>query len=109
MTETTQLIDFYVAEYRKEAKKKSNVRASGYEKRLGALNKTLKRLGPHQVSRSILEDYHRQIKNLFHLASKYRNKSAISLLVSQTIPQLVRLDLLMVLPDDLSSLDEGFF
>ena len=109
MTETTQLIDFYVAEYRKEAKKKSNVRASGYEKRLGALNKTLKRLGSHQVSRSILEDYHRQIKNLFHLASKYRNKSAISLLVSQTIPQLVRLDLLMVLPDDLSSLDEGFF
>ncbi len=109
MTEKKDLIQFYIDEYRKEAKKRNTARASGYEKRINALNRTMKRLGTHQVSRSILEDYHRQIKNLLHIAMKYRNKGAVSVIQSQMIPELVRLDLAMILPDDQSALDDGFF
>ena len=87
MTEKKDLIQFYIDEYRKEAKKRNTARASRYEKRINALNRTMKRLGAHQVSISILEDYHRQIKNLLHIAMKYRNKGAVSVIQSQMIPE----------------------
>lgn len=110
MIDESELLQFYVAQYRREAKKKGGyVRASGYEKRIGALRKALVRAGIHQVSRSILEDYHRQIKNLLHIATRYRNKGAVSAILTQILPELIRLDLGLLLPEDRDSLDEGFF
>ncbi len=103
------LIQLYVEQYRHDAKRKSGTnRTSGYEKRISALMRTLKRAGVRQVSKSILEDYHRQIKNLLHTAVRYKNRNAADNIISVLIPELVRLDLALLLPEERSALDDGF-
>ncbi|MBS5522776.1 MAG: ATP-dependent helicase [Clostridiales bacterium] len=103
------LIQFYTAQYSQDAKRKRAAsRASGYEKRANALRKTLKRVGVHQVSRGILEDYHRQIKNLLYIGTRYKNKNVAAMILQDMIPELVRLDLAMLLPDERSMLDTDF-
>lgn len=104
----TDLIQFYISQYRNDARlRRPASRISGYEKRAAALKRTLKRLGAGQVSRTILEDYHRQIKNLLHIAMRYKNKNIIAMILQEMIPELVRLDLALILPDDLRVMDEG--
>lgn len=105
----TDLIQFYISQYRQDARKKRAVsRVSGYEKRIGNLKKTLRRTGAHQVSRGILEDYHRQIKNLLYIAMRHKNKGMVSMMFQELIPELVRLDVAILFPDDHSMLDENF-
>ena len=103
------LIQLYVEQYIHDSKRKSGAnRASGYEKRINAMMRTLKRAGVRQVSKSILEDYHRQIKNLLTTAVRYKNKAARDNIINVLIPELVRLDLELLLPEEKSALDDGF-
>ena len=103
------LIQFYEKQYRQDARRKRAAsRVSGYEKRANALRKTLKRTGGHQVGRGLLEDYHRQVKNLLYIATRYKNKSVIAMIYQEMLPELVRLDIALVLPDERNLLDEGF-
>ncbi len=109
MIDERDLLQFYTVEYQREAKKKTGyLRAGGYEKRIRALKRTLSRAGAHQVSRSILEDYHRQIKNLVHITTRYKNKSAFLAIFDQILPELIRLDIGLLLPEDRACLDGGF-
>ena len=103
------LIQLYVEQYIHDSKRKSGAnRASGYEKRINAMMRTLKRAGVRQASKSILEDYHRQIKNLLTTAARYKNKTARDNIINVLIPELVRLDLELLLPEEKSALDDGF-
>ena len=109
MLSESELFQFYVAQYRQEARRKHSAsRVSGYEKRVSALKRTLKRTGNNQVGRAMLEDYHRQIKNLLYIATRKKNQAMIFAILQEMLTELVRLDQAMILPDERSLLDEGF-
>lgn len=104
-----ELVQFYGAQYKYDAKKKrSGSPVSCYMKKINALERTFSRAGG-RTSKSILEDYHRRIRNLLHTATKYKNRAAVEVIMTSLIPSLARLDMTLVLPEDLNALDEGFF
>ncbi len=104
------LIGYYQKQYENEGKRKTKVyiKASGFEKRITAMGRTLKRLGPTQVSRQVLTDYHRQIKNLTHLAYKFKRWKQVDEIMSTVLPELVRLDFSMLLPEEQEMVNQDF-
>lgn len=109
MIQKKDLIQIYIEAYKSESKKKRNAgKLIEYEGRLERLRKTLQRAKSHRVSTDILEDYHRQLRNLSYHAYRQRNVLRIRQMEEEVIPNLVRLDMDFVLPKDRESMGEGF-
>lgn len=105
-----KITEFYILQYEKSSRKKpKNIgKAQGFERRMENLARNLHRAKPSQMSSRVLEDYHRQIKNLAYFAYRYHNPRVISQLNERILPELVRLDLSMILEDEREELGEDF-
>lgn len=110
MLSKEKIIEFYIAQYEKSSKKKpKNIsRSQGFERRIDNLGRNLHRAKPYQMSSKVLEDYHRQIKNLAYFAYHYHNQRSINQLRERVLPELVRLDLGMILNEEREELSEDF-
>ena len=92
MIEPNQLLQTYIRQYRRQArKKKTSSRPRDRSERTNRLFKTLKRTKPTQVTSLSLEEWHRQIKNLAYFAYRSHNDSVTKLIETSLLPQLIRL------------------
>lgn len=105
-----ELIRFYNEQYELDSRKKrkSASKSMGYEEKLERMAKTLHRARTSRISSIVLEDYHRQLHNLTYHAYRQKNARLISLIREQLIPDLVRLDMGLVLPEDRAEVTEEF-
>ncbi|MBR0306588.1 MAG: hypothetical protein IIX07_07245, partial [Lachnospiraceae bacterium] len=104
------LVQFYIEQYELACQKKRRnaKRPSGYEERLVRMARTLKKGNPRRMSSGLLEEYHRQIFNLAYFAYRSQSKGAIRRINEEILPELFRLDLGLLMPDEQEFLDEGF-
>ena len=60
------MVQFYIEQYERSCQKKQKNarRPSGYEERLNRLIRTMKRGKGQRMSSALLEEYHRQARNL---------------------------------------------
>lgn len=103
MIQKEKLIQFYYAQYSESAKKfkkKYNDKRGNYEKRLLTLGKMMKHTHLSPTNQVRLEDYHRQIRNLSYYAFRQNNPVAMMQVRQVLIPELVRMDLEAMKPDE---------
>ena len=98
MTQKEQLIEFYIKEYTEanRTRKLPGARTKGYAERVTAVVRTLKRAKGTRMTREVLENYHRQVHNLYYGAVHFHNKAIQNRLRHEVVPELVRLDLSML-------------
>lgn len=110
MIELEELVYFYGEQYQEECgkRRKSGLKARGYEARITYLRNTMRRMKTTQVTKGLLEDYHRQVKNLVYLAMRARNQKMLRCLTEEIMPELVRLDLALFLPEQKQRMDYDF-
>lgn len=103
MMQKEKLIQFYYSQYSecaKKYKKKYNDKRSNYEKRLVTLGKMMKHTHLSKTNQVRLEDYHRQIRNLSYYAFRQNNPVAMMQVRQVLIPELVRMDLEAMKPEE---------
>lgn len=103
MIQSDKLAQFYFTQYRdlaKETKKKNNEGKKTYEERMERLYKELKACKNPKISQAHLDEYHRMVRSLSYFAFHYDNQFAIMKLRDMLLPELVRLDLLGMSPED---------
>ena len=110
MLERETLVRFYNEQYELDSRKKrkNQNKSTGYEERLGRMQKTLQRAKVSRISSITLEDYHRQLHNLTYHAYRQNNGRMIRLIRQEIIPHLVRLDTEIMMPEDRHELSEEF-
>lgn len=109
MIQKEKLAKFYFSQYRECAagyKKKKTESRSTYEKRVQSLGWEL--LSCMKVKSPRLEDYHRQIRNICHYAFRKQDRVTIMQIRDTLIPELVRLDMTELKPDEQELLSERF-
>lgn len=109
MTQREQLIEFYIKEYTEanRTRKVPGAKTKGYAERVTAVVRTLKRAKGTRMTREVLENYHRQVHNLYYGAVHYHNKAIQNRLKHEVVPELVRLDLSMLTGQEQKMLGEG--
>ncbi len=111
MIEKVELTEIYVRQYELAGKRRRGaaVKAKGASERTVSLAKVLKRTKNSQVTKNALENYHRQINNLYYCAVRYGIRQVLERLRRDVIPELVRLDLAILLPEDERLVGPAFF
>lgn len=103
MIQKEKLIQFYYSQYSESAKKfkkKYNDKRGNYEKRIVTLGKMMQHTHLSHTNQVRLEDYHRQIRNLSYYAFRQNNPVATMQVRQVLIPELVRMDLEAMKPDE---------
>ncbi len=110
MIQMDELAAFYVSQYRTECKKKikTSIRQRGFMERAERLRSILRRAKPGQMTYGLLEEYHRQIKNLAYFAMRSNNPRALGCVFDDILPQLARLDLALFLPEQEARMNRDF-
>ena len=111
MSVTEELTALYHEEYvqANRGRKSSSIRTKGYADKIPPLVRTLKRTREYQVSVEILENYHKQINNLYFCALKTHQNAQLQILEEEILPELVRLDLAMLRPEQADGIGEEFY
>ena len=86
----------------------SAVRIKDLEDRAKRLYLSLKGTRSGRVGFAALEDYHKQIRNIASAADRRGNRKVMNLIFDRTIPELVRLDLSLLMDSALDGMDEDF-
>lgn len=103
MVQKEKLVQFYYAQYKDCAlslKKKNNEGRKNYEQRIERLLEEMKNVRVTKLSQAHLEEYHRQIRNLAYFALKLDNQFAVMEIRDLLMPELVRLDLAGIKPEE---------
>lgn len=103
MIQSEKLTQFYFAQFRdcaKETKKKNNDGKKTYEERMERLYKELKACKNPKTSQAHLDEYHRMVRSLSYYAFHFDNQFAIMKLRDMILPELVRIDLMGMLPEE---------
>ena len=111
MIEKEELLQLYINEYTAANKKRrsSSMKSKGYGEKIVSLAKTLWRAKASRMTTDLLEGYHRQINNLYYMAMRSQNQQALSRLKQEILPELVRLDLALLLPEDQRLVSTAFY
>lgn len=111
MTENEKLTEIYVRQYEQASRRRRgvSVKAKGAAEKTTGLARALKRTKGSQVTKNALENYHRQVNNLYYCAARYHIQQALSRLAGEVMPELVRLDLALLLPEDKRLVGQAFF
>ena len=111
MTKKEALTELYVRQYEQanERRRGSSGKAKGSMEKTASLARTLKRTKDGQITRNALENYHRQINNLYSCASRFHISSVLEKIRRDVLPELVRLDLALLLPEDKKLVGQAFF
>lgn len=110
MIQTKKLVQFYISQYEMQAKKKQKRpgNLSDLEGRANRLWRSLKAARPSRVSSTVLEDYHKQIKNIVFFAVRGRQENVLKMIREEMLPKLVQLDLEFLLPQQRDGIDAEF-
>ncbi|MBQ6322099.1 MAG: ATP-dependent helicase [Lachnospiraceae bacterium] len=108
--ERERLIEFYQEAYCQAVRSKgsSAVRIKDLPGRAKRLYLALKGSRSGRVGFAALEDYHKQIRNVLSAADRRNNTSVKALVLDKIIPELVRLDLSLLMDSAIDGMDEGF-
>lgn len=111
MVQKDKLGQFYFAQYRdcaKKYKKKSGEGKSVYEKRAQSLAKEMRSINSPKMKQARLEDFHRQLRNIAYYAFRRNDQITVMQLRDILIPELIRLDLLVLKESETELLTEKF-
>lgn len=103
MIQSEKLAQFYFTQYRdcaKDMKKKNTEGKKTYVERMDRLYKELKAATNPKISQAHLDEYHRMVRSLAYFTFRMDNQYAIMKLRDMIIPELVRLDLLGMKPEE---------
>lgn len=111
MIQTKKIVQFYVSQYEQQMKRrqKKAVNYVDFPGRVERLNRTLKSARPSRVNSAVLEDYHKQIKNIAVYAYRKHQEAVLELVKQEMIPKLVQLDVAFLLPEQREGIDGEFF
>ncbi len=110
MIQTKKLVQFYISQYEAQARKKQKRPGNlpDLEGRAARLLRSLKAARPSRVSSTVLEDYHKQIKNITFFAVRRHQEKVMAMVREEMVPKLVQLDTAFLLPQQRDGLDEEF-
>ena len=103
MIQSEKLAQFYFTQYRdcaKSMKKKNTDGKKNYKTRMDALLKELKACKNPKISQAHLDEYHRMVRSMAFYAFREDNQFAVMQLRDMMIPELVRIDLLGMKPEE---------
>lgn len=111
MEDNEGLIQLYIREYEAAARKKraGSVKSRGAVEKTAGLTRMLKRARGGRATKNALENYHRQLNNLYYCGVRYHIRPVLNALKKEVVPELVRLDLELLLPEDHRLLGQPFF
>ncbi len=110
MIQKKKLNQFYIEEYEQAARKKSksSVKDSVIQSRVKNLQRAFRRARPYQTNSQVLEDLHRQLKNVAAYAYRRNRTELIEQINTEMIPKLAALDLGMLLEDQREGVNGEF-
>lgn len=111
MIQTKKIVQFYVSQYEQQMKRRQRkpVNYSDFPGRVERLKRTLKSAKPSRVNSAVLEDYHKQIKNIAVYAFRKHQEAVLEAVKQEMIPKLVQLDVAFLLPEQREGIDGEFF
>ena len=110
MVDKNKLTAFFAAQYQADVQKRrnKNLKIRDPQERLSRLRHTLRSASPGRLGMNALEDYHKQVRNLYEYGY-YRHKEAFLACVrEELIPSLVRLDMGTLMPAQREGIDGDF-
>lgn len=111
MVRKDKLGQFYFAQYRdctRNIKKKNGDGKNVYERRARSLAQEMQGISSAKLKQARLEDFHRQLRNIAGYAFRRNDQIAIMQLRDILIPELIRLDLLVLKESETELLTEKF-
>ena len=110
MIQKKKLVQFYLEQYEQAGKKrpKRSISTAEMQKRVQTLFRTLRSAKPGRVNVRLLEDYHRQLKNISVYAHRKNRVDILKKLQEEVLPKLVSLDLGILLEEQKEGMDEIF-
>lgn len=111
MIQKKKLNQFYIEEYERAGRKKSknSVRDSVLQSRVKNLQRAFRRARPYQTNSQVLEDLHRQLKNVAAYAYRKNRAELIEQINTEMIPKLTALDLGLLLEEQREGINGEFF
>ena len=103
MIQSEKLVQFYFTQYRdcaKSMKKKNNDGKKNFVQRMDRLYKELKECKNPKISQAHLDEYHRMVRTMAYYTFQSDNQFAVMKLRDMILPELVRLDLLGMKPEE---------
>ncbi len=106
-----ELIQLYLREYERAGKirRPSSAKVKGAAEKATSLARTLRRVKDSQVTRNALENYRRQTNNLYRCAVRNHLQPVLDRVRREVLPELVRLDLALLLPEDERLIGPAFY
>ena len=110
MIQKKKLVQFYLEQYEQAGKKrpKRSISTAEMQKRVQTLFRTLRSAKPGRVNVRLLEDYHRQLKNISVYAHRKNRSDILKKLQEEVLPKLLSLDLGILLEEQKEGMDETF-
>lgn len=110
MIQKKKLNQFYIEEYERAGRKKSknSVRDSVLQFRVKNLQRAFRRARPYQTNSQVLEDLHRQLKNVAAYAYRKNRRELIEQINTEMIPKLTALDLGLLLEEQREGINGEF-
>ena len=110
MIQKKKLNQFYIEEYERAGRKKSknSVRDSVLQSRVKNLQRAFRRARPYQTNSQVLEDLHRQLKNVAGYAYRKNRRELIEQINTEMIPKLTALDLGLLLEEQREGINGEF-
>ena len=110
MIQKKKLNQFYIEEYEQAGRKKTKnaLKDSVAQARVKNLQKAFRRTRPYQTNSQVLEDLHRQLKNVAAYAYRRNRTELIEQINTEMIPKLAALDLGLLLEDQREGVNGEF-
>ena len=110
MIQKKKLNQFYIEEYEQAGRKKTKnaLKDSVAQARVKNLQKAFRRARPYQTNSQVLEDLHRQLKNVAAYAYRRNRTELIEHINTELIPKLAALDLGLLLEDQREGVNGEF-
>lgn len=110
MIHRKRLLQFYIEQYAGAARKKPRrpPKYAGMEKRIEALQRTLKNAKPVRVNIRNLEELHRQVKNAAGFGFRKNQENIIRLVNEEFLPKLMQLDISVLLEEQKNGVNGEF-
>ena len=110
MIQKKKLNQFYIEEYERAGRKKSknSVRDSVLQSRVKNLQRAFRRARPYQTNSQVLEDLHRQLKNVAAYAYGKNRRELIEQINTEMIPKRTALDLGLLLEEQREGINGEF-
>ncbi len=110
MIQTKKLVQFYISQYEMQMKRrqKKPVNYSDFSGRVERLRRSLRNAKVSRVNMAVLEDFHRQIKNISSYAFRKHKEDVLQTVNQELLPKLVQLDMGFLLPEQREGINGDF-